>query len=271
MTHKEIIDIEQENTGYINLHLEGTFYKAYEQSAFAFCTRIKAYNVLRKESKTLGRDILYVGFPQSTLDKVLNRQMFTRVDEKTVRITLSTPIDGNEFLVRRDAQEVEQASRAMLTPYSRVIENAPVYKTAYDVLTQITLISKNCQTPFGVRLKERRALIERALPVCEELCFLLQFLKDIKEISLNSYSMLSEKIQSVSKQLSLLRRKITSPVPDAVVCPNGRFLRSRTRRHLDRRWTEALCTETDPYVLLSVRNAREGFLIHFDGGEKETI
>lgn len=164
MTHKEIIDIEQENTGYINLHLEGTFYKAYEQSAFAFCTRIKAYNVLRKESKTLGRDILYVGFPQSTLDKVLNRQMFTRVDEKTVRVTLSTPIDGNEFLVWRDAQEVEQASRAMLTPYSRVIENAPVYKTAYD---------------------------------------------------------------------------------------------------LDRRWTEALCTESDPYVLLSVRNAREGFLKHF--------
>ena len=64
MTHKEIIDIEQENTGYINLHLEGTFYKAYEQSAFAFCTRIEAYNVLRKESKTLGRDILYVGFPK---------------------------------------------------------------------------------------------------------------------------------------------------------------------------------------------------------------
>lgn len=77
-----------------------------------------------------------------------------------------------------------------------------MYKTAYDVLTQVTLISKNvsknCQVPFGVRLKElayescklvgsvydvkgeeRRVLIERALPMCEELCFLLQFLKDI--------------------------------------------------------------------------------------------
>ena len=53
------------------------------------------------------------------------------------------------------------------------------------------------------------------------------------------------------------------PFLGAVACPNGRFLRSRTRRHLDRRWTEALCTESDPYVLLSVRNAREGFLKHF--------
>ena len=61
MTHKEIIDIEQENTRYINLHLEGTFYKAYEQSAFAFCTRIKAYNVLRKDSK--GRPLMKT-FPE---------------------------------------------------------------------------------------------------------------------------------------------------------------------------------------------------------------
>lgn len=237
MTQKEIIDIEQNNTGYINLYLEGTFYKAYEQSAFAFCTRIKAYNVLRKESKTLGRDILYVGFPQNALDKVLSKQIYQRMDEKTIRITLSTSIRENEFLVWRDAQEVEQASRAMLTPYSRVIENAPVYKTAYDVLTQVTLlsknISKNCQMPFGTRLKElsyevcrsvgsvydvkgeeRTALIERTLPMCIELCFLLQFLKDMKEISLNSFSMLNEKIQSVSKQLSLLRRKATGPVPE---------------------------------------------------------
>ena len=37
-------------------------------SAFAFCTRIKNYKVLHKESKTLGRDILYVGFPMTALD-----------------------------------------------------------------------------------------------------------------------------------------------------------------------------------------------------------
>ena len=112
----------------------------------------------------------------------------------------------------------------MLTPYSRVIENAPVYKIAYDVLIQVTLISKNisknCHAPFGVHLKE---LAYEACKLVgsvydekgEELCFLLQFLKDMKEISLDSYSMLSEKIQSVSKQLSLLRRKVTDPVPEA--------------------------------------------------------
>lgn len=48
---------------------------------------------------------------------------------------------------------------------------------------------------YDVKGEERRGgLIERALPMCDELCFLLQFLKDMKEISLNSYSMLSDKI-----------------------------------------------------------------------------
>ena len=40
LTQKEIIDREQTNTDSVWLYLEGTFLKAYERSAFAFCTRI---------------------------------------------------------------------------------------------------------------------------------------------------------------------------------------------------------------------------------------
>lgn len=57
------------------------------------------------------------------------------------------------------------------------------------------------------------------------------------------------------------------PFLGAIVCPNGRFLRSRTRRHLDRRWTEVICSEPNPYVLQSVRNSRESFLMHFNGND----
>jgi len=63
MTQQEIIEREGSNRDSIWLYLEGSFYKAYERSAFAFCTRVRDYKILRKESKTLGRDILYVGFP----------------------------------------------------------------------------------------------------------------------------------------------------------------------------------------------------------------
>ena len=61
MTQKEILDREADNTGSIWLYLEGSFYKAYERSAFAFCTRIREYKTLRKESKTLRRGIRIYG------------------------------------------------------------------------------------------------------------------------------------------------------------------------------------------------------------------
>ena len=236
LTQKEIIDREQTNTDSVWLYLEGSFYKAYERSAFAFCTRIKDYKVLRKESKTLGRDILYVGFPMTALDRTLGNAMTRKVDEVVIDVMLSYPINENEFFQWRDAQEVEQASRALLSPYTKVIEKSPVYKTAYDILTQIVLISgnisKNCQTPFGLRMKElsfrtcyivrglydlkceqRAQSIAEALPLYDELSFLLQLMKDSKQISLNSFALLSEQIQSVSKQLSILQRKATGPVP----------------------------------------------------------
>ena len=133
VTQKEIIEFEENNTGVIRLYLEGTFYKAYEHSAFAFCTRIKDYRVLRKESKTLGRDILYVGFPMSALDKTLGNAMTRKVSGTALDVVLSYPMNENEFLQWRDSQEVEQASRALLSPYTKVIEKSPVYKTAYDI------------------------------------------------------------------------------------------------------------------------------------------
>jgi len=236
MTQQEIITKEESNFNSIWLYLEGSFYKAYERSAFAFCTRVKDYKILRKESKTLGRDILYVGFPMSAKDRTLSGCMVNVIDEKTLQIVVSRPIDENDFQKWRDAQEVEQASRAMLSPYTKVIEKTPVYKLSYDILRQVILlsknVSKNCQEPFAVKAKQlsyescnkiRRfydsspetqiIIVKELSPILEELCFLLQLLKDEKEISLNSYAMLSEMIQSVRKQLSLLQRKVKCPVP----------------------------------------------------------
>ena len=184
----------------------------------------------------MGRDILYVGFPMSALDKTLGNAMTRKVSDTALDVVLSYPMNENEFLQWRDSQEVEQASRALLSPYTKVIEKSPVYKTAYDILTQVILISrnisKNCQAPFGVRMKElsyrgcylvrgiydlkgeqRSRSIDEALPFYDELAFLLQLMKDSREVSLNSFALLSEQIQSVSKQLSILQRKATGPVP----------------------------------------------------------
>lgn len=104
MTQREIIEFEETNRSVIRLYLEGTFWKAYEKSAFAFSTRVKQYRVLRKESKTLGQDILYIGFPSAALDSTLSGLMTRTLNEKTMDVVLSYPINDNEFLLWRDSQ-----------------------------------------------------------------------------------------------------------------------------------------------------------------------
>lgn len=65
MTQKVFIKHEEVNTSFVWLYLERMFRKAFERSAFAFHTRVKEFCVLHKESKILGRDILYFGFTQT--------------------------------------------------------------------------------------------------------------------------------------------------------------------------------------------------------------
>jgi len=215
----------------VYLHFEGSFWKAYERSAYLLATRLKKnYTVLRKESKTLGRDILYVGFPQSVFEKITVGYIVVLHNEKLAEIKLTVPLSIIDFDSWRDSQEIEQASRVLLTAQSNSIESTPVYKNAYDILMQSILIaenvSKNCKIPFGVRLKElsyglcykirrlyevngeqRLTLINESIAGYLEFEFLLQVLRDKKELSMNSFALLSEKSQSVCKQLQLLRRK----------------------------------------------------------------
>ena len=95
---------------------------------------------------------------------------------------------------------------------------------------------------------DSRERLEGAVVLIED------FLKTHLHLSLNAH-----KTQIIPSNCGV-------PFLGAMVCPNGRFLRSRTRRHLDRHWTEVLCTEPNPYVLQSVRDAHDGFLKHFSGG-----
>lgn len=45
MTKLEIIASEKQNTGVVNLYAEGSFYKAYEQSAYVLCTYVRPLKV----------------------------------------------------------------------------------------------------------------------------------------------------------------------------------------------------------------------------------
>lgn len=53
MTSKEIIALEDSNTGCINLYKEGLFWRAYERSAYALCTRVHPFKAMKRQLKVL--------------------------------------------------------------------------------------------------------------------------------------------------------------------------------------------------------------------------
>ena len=48
------------------------FWRAYEYSAFLFVNNIKEYNVIHNYFKNIGQDVVYVGFPGSYYDKIVD-------------------------------------------------------------------------------------------------------------------------------------------------------------------------------------------------------
>lgn len=72
MTSRELIAAEAGNTDRIALYREGLFWKAYERSAYALCSQVRAFKPTRKILKSLGGgDIVSVGFPTRAADRIL--------------------------------------------------------------------------------------------------------------------------------------------------------------------------------------------------------
>ena len=227
MTFKEILLREDQNEDSIWLYREGIFMKAYERSAYFAHTLIHEFKLSRRYIKTVNMDVISLGFPEQTVPKWLNGYMYEYIQDGLIRCRMRKKFDEVEFHNWKEVVKVNVGDR--FTPHTAVIEKAPVYKTAYDLLTQVlgfsVNVSKNVANPIGVRLKDltynlcysirilydvadRNAHIGAALEYCNEIKFVLQLLKDLKEISINTYALASERIVSVSKQLSVLREKV---------------------------------------------------------------
>ena len=51
------------------MYKEGLFYKCYNEDAMVFSQRVKAYKVSSKYVKSVGAEVLSIGFPVSEVDK----------------------------------------------------------------------------------------------------------------------------------------------------------------------------------------------------------
>ena len=204
---------------------EGNFLRAYEHSAYFAHRYIHEFKVTKTYIKVVNQDVVRIGFPVNVFEKWAHGYQHEWIDEKLAKIEMREPFDEMAYINWKDAQVLNPNDR--FTPHTAIIEKTPVYKVAYDYLLQLFTFSKNISkdvnSVVGKQLKElsyrmcymvrtlydvpdRNEHIDAATAICDEILFILQLLKDLREISLNTYTLASERIVSVSKQLSGLRR-----------------------------------------------------------------
>lgn len=70
----EILSVERQRSTIneqrqLHLYADGSFYRAYEWSAWLCCLYIKQFQVTRRFIKSVDADMLFVGFPQTSLSR----------------------------------------------------------------------------------------------------------------------------------------------------------------------------------------------------------
>ena len=90
MKIKEILALEKENQNQIILLKEGIFWRAYNMSAFLFTKNIEEYKVTKKYRKVVNAEIVYLGFPHTVLEKILEKAKinFTVILEEEKKLVL---------------------------------------------------------------------------------------------------------------------------------------------------------------------------------------
>ena len=73
---------ESENANVVHLWLEGMFWKAYERSAYLFVRRISGYKPYKKDVRSVGGEVVAIGFPSKAIEKLLEGRSVEYVDSK---------------------------------------------------------------------------------------------------------------------------------------------------------------------------------------------
>ncbi len=88
-----VISEEAKNTGSIIMYREGLFWRVYEKSAFMFTLHLRQYSATKKFFKTVNSEIVFIGFPNQTLNQIIGKAQGKAVEQSESRIC----IGGFEF------------------------------------------------------------------------------------------------------------------------------------------------------------------------------
>lgn len=218
-TYQRILNTEDANEDKIYLYKAGKFWKAYNQSAYLFHTYIQSFKLSARIVQKINRRVVSLGFPEDALKKYTYNYLVEKVDDECLMVHFGRCVDETAFDQWMEMAYLRGSIAPQYTPSSSMIEHQPVYKTAYDLLTQIYQcadgLSKNVRNPLGIRAKElsyeiaygirilyevpdRSSHVEHLQGKCRELMFALQLMADLKNgLSKNAFALSSEKLRLI--------------------------------------------------------------------------
>ncbi len=95
---KERTDLSQHRK--IHLFADGSFYRAYEWSAWLCCRYISKFQTTKRHNKTLETDVVFVGFPKTSLQKFTPKDaVITTISEDHLLMVLPETMmpDGEDY------------------------------------------------------------------------------------------------------------------------------------------------------------------------------
>ena len=133
MTSQDFIRTEAANTDRIILYREGLFWKAYERSAFAVCSQVRAFKTTKKALKTLGGGhLVSIGFPAASENAVCGALECISRGQDRVVFAAPRAVDAAEFEVWKAAQPLKEAVRRTKTAVAAVDAGAAAAAAAAD-------------------------------------------------------------------------------------------------------------------------------------------
>ena len=224
MTKLEIVALERQNTGVVNLYAEGSFYKAYEQSAYVLCTYVRPLKVSARPLKGLDGLLLSVGFPMQALEKWTLGAEIKPLSDKCIQIRFPLLVDMSGFESWRTSfQNPEAEGHCAAVRHPRLSEEYyPVFGQAYRMTKEVTefcsRLKRNYRYSLGedLRVSMRNATVHiifatkrgqlesratKAVEEVEQAELALRLLNDLGEMSDERYTPFIDITTDIRNQL----------------------------------------------------------------------
>ena len=233
MKVKDIYNLELNNNSNIYLIKDGNFYRAYERSALLFVENITTYHLTKHAYKNINFEMVYLGFPQSSLPKLLKEKNLELRGDTSEFLVLGPFTMKGDFeywkasIPCKTKEEDERRLMMQEKVLPRFEDNHPlhIYKLGNDCMVEIYKMTENMKRGYKYTVGEElrkdafqlglitfrmakykaksanRPTIEDALLQIDVVRLRLRLLQELHQLSMNAFTRINTQIEYLVTQL----------------------------------------------------------------------